>query len=202
MCRNACSVYLYLLCLTMWCLFCGCWCEVWPVAVLKAAPCMWRVQHEGQRQAVKLELDTHTNATACYLSWNCCRFPVFWGELDTRLTGISCIFRSQLLSWNHFIWTVEGSASAAFKYDLVCLRLYHSWLPKRLRSLSGDEMWKGRAVWNGSWCYVSAESVNHAAHVRGLLYSCHCTQQRMHCTHWLVSNAVRLTCGAQLTGTA
>lgn len=58
MCRNACSVYLYLLCLTLWCLFCGCWCEVWPVAVLKAAPCMWRVQHEGQRQAVKLETDT------------------------------------------------------------------------------------------------------------------------------------------------
>lgn len=58
MCRNACSVCLYLLCLTMWCLFCGCWCEVWPVAVFKAAPCMWRVQHEGQGQAVKLQIDT------------------------------------------------------------------------------------------------------------------------------------------------
>lgn len=61
---------------------------------------------------------------------------------------------------------------------------------------SQEKDWKGREVWNGSRCY--AESVTSAAHVRGLLYSCHCTQQQMRRTHWPVPNAVRLTCGPQL----
>lgn len=35
------AFYLDFLCLLIWCLFCGCWFEVWPVAVLRAAECMW-----------------------------------------------------------------------------------------------------------------------------------------------------------------
>lgn len=98
----------------MWCLLCGCWSEVWPVALLKACTlhvtCLaWRT---GDRQ---LNSDRHTNSTTYYLSWNC--------------LGLSCVsyyrnflhFQSAPLYWNHFIWTVEGSAPVSVKYDLVCL---------------------------------------------------------------------------------
>lgn len=44
---------------------------------------------------------------------------------------------------------------------------------------SGEEIWKERAVWNSPRCYISVEPVNHAAHVRGPLYSCHCSQRQM-----------------------
>lgn len=47
-CLRSISLHLERLCLLVWCLLCACWFEVWPVAVLKAGPHMWHIQHEGQ----------------------------------------------------------------------------------------------------------------------------------------------------------
>lgn len=183
-CRNACSLSLYLLCLSMWCLFCGCWSEVWPVAVLKAA-CDVSGMEDKDKQ---LNSDRHTNSTVYYLSWNCCHFQVkFFGTSSASYKNF-LHFHSALLYWNHFIWTVQGSAwvlssMILFAYDFpLWMWKFQSEIYKRfsfLRRNQGEEILKGRAVWNGSWCYISTEPLNHAAHVTGPLYSCHCAQQQM-----------------------
>lgn len=73
----------------------------------------------------------------------------------------------------------------------LCVWKLQSEIREPLCLVSGGEMWKGRVPW----------PVNHAAGVRGLLYSCHCAQQQMQRTRRRVSNAVRLTCGPQLKDT-
>lgn len=195
--RNSCAgmlaLYLYLLCLsTMWCLLCGC--SFWSLTCRSDAEpaCIvfpaWRTGTGGSTG------DRHTNAP--YLHWN--HTPVFFFSDSSAHRNFTASYSNEttlcLNSGGQRLWRTNR--------NLVCVwfSIVDEWnRRKTLLLFSGGEVCgKGERFWNCSWCYISAEPVNHAAHVGGLLYSCHCTQQQMHCTHWLVSNAVRLTCGLQL----
>ena len=86
LCRNVLS--LYLLCLLMGCLFSGCWCEVWPVAVLKAASGM-----KDAAQADKLRHLTDSTALLSAPEPGADAPRSVSLESAAPVTGISCTFR-------------------------------------------------------------------------------------------------------------
>lgn len=152
------------------CLLCGRSCEVWPVAALESSS-------SSSSSTVHVTCPARRDRSlAGYLSWNCCCSPFFFffflkneppcSQECPALSHRAIVAKTALFEqWR--------AAPLSFKYDLVCQQLDHSRSglflvqEKRRGKIGGAEFW------SGSWCYISAEPVNHAAHVRGLLCSCH-----------------------------
>lgn len=151
-------------------------------------------------------------------------FPViFFGELEAALTGMLCIFTVRFCNEATLFEQLRAVPLVCQVWS--CLRTIFSFMTSivhvEIQNLQTLFIFSGKEICNiikgeqfvaevqqrtvlsvemtlrqrrasGSCC---------SKHVRGLLYSCHCTQHQMHCTHWLVSNAVWLTCGPQLKDT-
>lgn len=193
------AFYLDFLCLLIWCLFCGCWFEVWPVAVLRAAECMWGAPAWRTETGGYTQMDTQMlQQTVVRL-----QFIDFW-TWKQQLQGFGAFSQCTVVmkplylnSWGQCLCSVKCDFVFSYEFPLwtekFLTKIYKHF--SFLRRNHREKLW--RVVWISACRYISAEPVNRAPHVTGLLYSCHCTQQQMHCTHWLVSNAVRLTCGPQ-----
>lgn len=169
-----------LLCLTVCCLLCCCCCcEVWPVAVSIRD---MSSKKDGDKQTLRPVISPETRSPLPF--WNC------EGYLQEFLIL--------------FYWFCNETV--LFEQLKAAPRRGQAWscLPVTLFDVNTiwgcfenfEKMWRWRAVRQSAG--AASVSETRAAHVWGLLCSCHCTREQMHCTHWLVSNAVRFTCGRLL----